>query len=723
MDLHNLKAGTDNVDIEALKNYIRSKVNNQKPERAISLPSASTTRQDSAIVLGNKMIPLDQSIQSASFIRKAGQAITSLPLLGSVFNWTYKVFSLPVRFYALQQDFSNRAAWLDQHGDHLRQNVYHITSRQTLTERSHLNLEQFSRQLEVSLKSLQSQFAQIQKQIESRVTEDARKHTQLEQRLAGIEQIQQKLENDLSKALQAAGKQNALETHLQQMKQQIALIKTDLYSPLEPPADEFSWTSLSAESEHLDIERLKNSIRQTVTHRIAGKSNREFPLRNKLLELQQEMSSLNEKHKHLNTEFSAIASQVSELRLSVSQQSETSRSQEEKLTELSNQIESRIKEVSNLVTVAEEKPAQFEYLQKLFFDLSNHLKATDEVLEDTSQQVGLLSAQINDNVRSHEMKAAELSDQIKIQLESARLNDQHFQAEFGTIRTKVEEVHQEVISAVNNSIESRQTIFHELEEFRMRILRSERRWKQFQIKAETTQPEGYLSKPVLNGNGGSEKKNSEMPSDFDYFLFEHRFRGSRELIKQRQGLYAEFFSGRQAVLDLGCGRGEFLEILKECGISATGIDCNEDMIDLCLDKGLNVINANLLSYLQSIPDRSIDGAFSAQVIEHLSPRQLFLLLALLSKKLQPGAPLLIETVNTNCQMALSNFFLDPTHVRPVPPDMLRYMCEQNQLVPELFIFSSPSPTAQVEHLVKAPVQESIDTTQHLDYALLTRPFK
>ena len=168
--------------------------------------------------------------------------------------------------------------------------------------------------------------------------------------------------------------------------------------------------------------------------------------------------------------------------------------------------------------------------------------------------------------------------------------------------------------------------------------------------------------------------NSE--TNFDYFTFEEQFRGPEEQIKQRQLDYVEYFRTRQNVLDLGCGRGEFLELLRESGVPARGVETGVDAFLRCRDKGLDVVQQDLFTFLESQPDQSVGGIFCSQVIEHLPSGLQIRLVNLASQKLGAGAPLIIETINPECLYALSrNFFLDPTHVRPVHPEMLAFLHE------------------------------------------------
>ncbi len=110
--------------------------------------------------------------------------------------------------------------------------------------------------------------------------------------------------------------------------------------------------------------------------------------------------------------------------------------------------------------------------------------------------------------------------------------------------------------------------------------------------------------------------------EWRYAGFENRYRGSEEEVKKQQRDYVQFFEGKGKVLDLGCGRGEFIELLEENGIECEGIDVNDQMISICRDKGFNCNKSDILEKLTSCPDNSLAGIFSSQVIEHLAPSYL-----------------------------------------------------------------------------------------------------
>ena len=165
-------------------------------------------------------------------------------------------------------------------------------------------------------------------------------------------------------------------------------------------------------------------------------------------------------------------------------------------------------------------------------------------------------------------------------------------------------------------------------------------------------------------------------ADYDgvnYFVFEEAFRGSRETIKERQSAFVRYFEGSKNVLDIGCGRGEFLELLRNSGIGGRGIDLNEDMVAFCRSKGFDVERIDAIAHLESLEDKSLDGVFLDQVVEHLRPDYMVKLLGLCYKKMKYGHHIVVETVNPLSFTSLANFYIDLTHVRPVHPETLRFL--------------------------------------------------
>ena len=162
--------------------------------------------------------------------------------------------------------------------------------------------------------------------------------------------------------------------------------------------------------------------------------------------------------------------------------------------------------------------------------------------------------------------------------------------------------------------------------------------------------------------------------DSAYAAFENRFRGSREEIRARLADYAALFPGLAPVVDLGCGRGEFLDVLRERGIAARGVEGNASAVQHCRDRGLEVVHGDLLAFLRAEPAGALGGVFAAQVAEHLAPAVLGQMLKEAHRALRPDGLLVLETVNPRSVVGfLEVYNRDLTHERPLHPDTLSFL--------------------------------------------------
>jgi 2-polyprenyl-3-methyl-5-hydroxy-6-metoxy-1,4-benzoquinol methylase len=167
------------------------------------------------------------------------------------------------------------------------------------------------------------------------------------------------------------------------------------------------------------------------------------------------------------------------------------------------------------------------------------------------------------------------------------------------------------------------------------------------------------------------------PLGFDYSRFAERFRGSEEYVTAGQQFYRPYFEGCRNVLDIGCGRGEFLKMMRDAGIPARGIELSEESVALCRAQGLQAEIADVYPYLAGLPEGSLDGIFCSQVVEHLPPERLPDLIRLCASRLSAGGVIAIETPNPEClAIFATHFYLDPTHTRPVPHPLLIFYLEE-----------------------------------------------
>ena len=155
---------------------------------------------------------------------------------------------------------------------------------------------------------------------------------------------------------------------------------------------------------------------------------------------------------------------------------------------------------------------------------------------------------------------------------------------------------------------------------------------------------------------------------------------------------------------IGCGRGEFLALLKERGVRARGIDVNDSMVEVCVQKGLEASKADALEYLRAQPPGSLGGLLAAQVVEHLDPSYLTSLLDAAYTALRPGAPIVLETINPACWFAFfESYVRDITHVRPLHPDTLKFLLQASGFSGVEIRYQAPYPEHDKLQRVASPV--------------------
>ena len=181
--------------------------------------------------------------------------------------------------------------------------------------------------------------------------------------------------------------------------------------------------------------------------------------------------------------------------------------------------------------------------------------------------------------------------------------------------------------------------------------------------------------------------------DQDYRSFQASFRGDAEEIAERMRVHVDRFAGCEGVIaDLGCGRGEFLDLLVEAGHRVIGIEMNAADVDECRKRGHEAVVSDLFDWLREQANASLGGIFLAQVIEHLAPPQWQQLVELAATRLAPGGRLVIETINPESLYALVRAYVaDPTHVRPVHPGLLEFLARRAGLHPVDVELQAPVP--------------------------------
>lgn len=347
------------------------------------------------------------------------------------------------------------------------------------------------------------------------------------------------------------------------------------------------------------------------------------------------------------------------------------------------------------------------------------VQAVKEMQENMTRELNHVSKGIQERINEFERKL------VEVEL-SARMG-REIKEEVIALSATTEEIREQTRTAVSQAVEFENKVAHRLDEIRMRILRAERSSQVAGPQSRAPQPSGEFDrspKPIssdylpANGNGKRRAKAVGAGTSplFDYFKFEHNFRGPLAEIKRSQAHYLDLFLGRTHVLDLGCGRGEFVELLSENGVSVKGVDNNQDMVEFCRDRGLPVELSDIFDFLSNLPDASVDAIFSSQVIEHFPPDQILELIDMCGKKLRTGGLIVIETVNTDCPEALSNFYFDPTHIRPVPPKLLRFILEEAAFRLHSFRFSAPVSQSNASPVFQIRSELPKEISSYQDYA-------
>ena len=186
--------------------------------------------------------------------------------------------------------------------------------------------------------------------------------------------------------------------------------------------------------------------------------------------------------------------------------------------------------------------------------------------------------------------------------------------------------------------------------------------------------------------------------DSFYVAFEDHFRGTREDISYRLKVYLPLIEKANVgtpdtpILDVGCGRGEWLELLKESGYISRGLDINRVMVEQCQARGLETIEADVINYLQSLPENSLGAITGFHIIEHLPFKTLMRLFSETVRVLKPQGLVIFETPNPDNVLVGSNtFYLDPTHINPLPSPTIKFMAEMFGLYNTQIITLHPYP--------------------------------
>ncbi len=194
---------------------------------------------------------------------------------------------------------------------------------------------------------------------------------------------------------------------------------------------------------------------------------------------------------------------------------------------------------------------------------------------------------------------------------------------------------------------------------------------------------------------------------FNYSAFENFFRGQRKEIKEKLSVYLPLVTllhplNTKPALDIGCGRGEWLELLAEHYMNATGIDCNHEFVDCCRKHDLIVEQADLFEFVSGKEEQQFSLITGFHIIEHIAPEKQLWFLESVFRLLSPGGIVILETPNPeNVTVGSCNFYIDPTHLRPIPPHLLHFLALEAG-------FSSPLIARLNRHTVGDPLKLMVE---------------
>ena len=323
--------------------------------------------------------------------------------------------------------------------------------------------------------------------------------------------------------------------------------------------------------------------------------------------------------------------------------------------------------------------------------LSKRLQLVDALLDALKEEQQALRRQQVVLEEQINLRFGEIQQQLRaglagIERETAAFKqrfESRLEADYQRLQTRIEE--DEVKQELLQSAESR---------LRAEVERLQPQLQQVRAEIELFQPQLQQVRAELTLQGrnihvmlGPAKKERPpaLPEaephrhDALYAALEDRFRGTREEIKERLSFYLQFIKGKAneaGVLDIGCGRGEWLELLREDGIKASGVDMNSVLIEQCRERGLEVVEEDVIAYLRNLPDKSLGAITGFHIIEHVSPDQLLSLLDEVMRVLIPGGVTMFETPNPdNVLVGSKYFYFDPTHRHPLPSQLMHFLLE------------------------------------------------
>jgi len=338
-----------------------------------------------------------------------------------------------------------------------------------------------------------------------------------------------------------------------------------------------------------------------------------------------------------------------------------------------SQIRTKIPDVLNRFPVNKSKLLQ-KIILKVYELLFREQRAANNEMLDILSELSAAQSQTIEEISAmqtvSQAKFNELNKRVDegIILSQTKFNE--LDGKTDTLQTKFNELNGSIYRANND-------IFRQIKDHKLNIVDMQRRLMLILEEARKRLPEPFTAEQIDNM-----LKEEDHIFDAMYATFEDKFRGTRQDIKNRQRVYLSYIQEASdktsvaPIIDVGCGRGEWLELLKEGGFDAKGIDLNKIMIGTCQELNLSVVEADAIDYLRSLPANSLCAVTGFHIIEHLPFKTLIMLFDESFRVLKPGGIVIFETPNPeNLLVGACTFYTDPSHIKPLVPMTMQFIAE------------------------------------------------
>lgn len=371
----------------------------------------------------------------------------------------------------------------------------------------------------------------------------------------------------------------------------------------------------------------------------------------------------------------------------------------EHLNHLDNTLRAHAEEVSrvldNQIQQIEETRGQQSAIREELLNTEARLSRVELRGDELKSE---LTTRLADETAQREQAVLGLGSQI----EEARSGLLQWQAELRVAATQLHQAHlsqrEQIDLTTKNVKREMEHVFQKQQQVSTELVLQGERLANFLSEARKRLP-GPFDEAQLQAFA----KEEDHTLDAFYAAFDEQFRGSREEIKQRLRIYLPIIKQRgigsaaMPVLDVGCGRGEWLELLRDEQLQASGVDSNRILVEWCRNRELEVAEEDLLSYLHGLADSSLGAVSGFHIIEHLPIETLVEFLNQTVRVLRPGGAVIFETPNPqNVLVGSCNFYFDPTHRNPLPSQVTKFLLESRGFVGVEVLNLNPSDDTPVE---------------------------